>query len=264
MGWWSDIRDGALGVGTMGLSGNMDLAGDILTGGAISNAKGVSEANQINIQEAQKNRDFQERLSNTAYGRAMKDMREAGLNPMLAFDKGGASTPSGSQATVQPVRKGDIAAGLANSAKTALQLSAEIPNIKSQTASNTSTAVLNEKKAEVEQANVGAVSANTRQAEAQTKLAQQNLQKAKADTRAARAKATVEEASVPAATKHAEMDAAYAGWDAFMRRLENAAGSVGSALGNARRGWRNGSSPRTRQKPDLETRMPPTWKGKLP
>ena len=45
--------------------------------------------------ESRLSRDFQERMSSTAYQRATQDMREAGLNPMLAFSQGGASTPAG-------------------------------------------------------------------------------------------------------------------------------------------------------------------------
>lgn len=53
--------------------------------------------------EAQRNRDFQEEMSNTAISRRMQDLKNAGLNPLLAVDNAsaGASTPSGSQAQLQ-------------------------------------------------------------------------------------------------------------------------------------------------------------------
>lgn len=54
---------------------------------------------EFNAEQSQKNRDFQEYMSNTAYQRAMSDIKKAGLNPVLAYQQGGSSTPSGSSAS---------------------------------------------------------------------------------------------------------------------------------------------------------------------
>lgn len=49
--------------------------------------------------EAKTNRQFQERMANTTHQRQIKDMKKAGLNPMLAATQGGAPAPSGAQAS---------------------------------------------------------------------------------------------------------------------------------------------------------------------
>ena len=60
---------------------------------------GQKSANKTNIRLAREQMAFQERMSNTAYQRAMQDMRLAGLNPILAA-RSPASTPGGASTKV--------------------------------------------------------------------------------------------------------------------------------------------------------------------
>lgn len=64
-------------------------------------------AMNFNSTEAMKNREWQEHMSNTAYQRAVEDMKKAGLNPILAFQNGGASTPGGSAGTISGASMGE-------------------------------------------------------------------------------------------------------------------------------------------------------------
>ncbi|WNK12474.1 MAG: DNA pilot protein [Microvirus sp.] len=63
--------------------------------------QGQDDANETNVQIAEANRAFQEKMSNTAWQRGTADMQAAGINPMLAVMQGPASQPSGSLAQVQ-------------------------------------------------------------------------------------------------------------------------------------------------------------------
>lgn len=63
-------------------------------------------AMNYNSAEALANREWQEHMSSTAYQRAVEDMKKAGLNPILAFANGGASTPGGSAGTISGASMG--------------------------------------------------------------------------------------------------------------------------------------------------------------
>jgi len=87
MGWLAaaaPIFSGALQAGGSLLGGMMSASGQSAT-----NAQQMAFAQQ----QAERSREWEENMSNTAYQRAMGDMRQAGLNPMLAANLGGASTP---------------------------------------------------------------------------------------------------------------------------------------------------------------------------
>lgn len=65
------------------------------------NKEQVDAVNAFNAAEAQKNRDWQEEMSNTAHQREVKDLIAAGLNPVLSAGGQGAVTGSGAVASGQ-------------------------------------------------------------------------------------------------------------------------------------------------------------------
>lgn len=89
MGFWSIAAPLVAGV-----------AGDLIGGHSARSAQ--RRANQMNIQLQKDQQTWEERMSNTAWQRGTTDMLAAGINPMLAYSQGGASTPNVSAATVSP------------------------------------------------------------------------------------------------------------------------------------------------------------------
>lgn len=106
-----------------------------LAGGMLANEsnEGIADdATAFNAEQAQMNREFQERMSNTSYQRGMADMRQAGLNPMLAYSQGGASVPTGSTAQAQTYDYKDPISPAVGSALAAREQSVRLENMEAQ------------------------------------------------------------------------------------------------------------------------------------
>lgn len=70
--------------------------GDVL-GRFFNNASGATQQNIFNASQAQIQRDHELYMSNTAYQRAVKDMKAAGLNPASLSQ--GSATPASSSSS---------------------------------------------------------------------------------------------------------------------------------------------------------------------
>lgn len=152
------------------LPGLADIAGSLI-GGVLGYA-GQSEANSANAEIAQRQMDFQERMSNTAYQRQVADMQASGLNPMLAYSKGGgASSPAGSSYEYRSP---------AAAAVSAYESASRSSNIQAQTRTET------KRPAQVE--------AQTGQTTAETDVARAKLPQIEADTIRSRADTLLKDA----------------------------------------------------------------------
>jgi hypothetical protein len=95
------------------------------------NAYGGYRANKETKSSTARQMAFQERMSNTSHQRQVKDLRAAGINPILSAKLGGASTPQGASYTARNIGA-DFGQGFSQGSS-AMQSQAQTKQINAQT-----------------------------------------------------------------------------------------------------------------------------------
>lgn len=168
------------------------VSGAATLGGGLISGKGVSDQNAANMKIAKAQMRFQKqanakamrfskRMSNTSYQRGMKDMRRAGLNPILAYKQGGASEPAGVTSAGASARMenemapiGDAVADAPSKYLSGKIAEANIDNIKASTALSLATSALTAEKINTEEAQQNMLNTNSA-LNAQKTLTETNL-----------------------------------------------------------------------------------------
>lgn len=147
-------------------------------------------ANQQSADSVRAQLQFQERMSNTSYQRAMSDMLAAGLNPMLAYQQGGASTPGGANYRANVPTPGTALQQHATATAGRVLTAAQVRNTEQSTA--TSAASAKDLDASANLKNVQAVTEGLRQAKTSAETAKTNQEVALARANTANAEKALE------------------------------------------------------------------------
>lgn len=165
------------------LGAGASIAGGLLNfiGSGNANAANASmarEAANFNWNSMMENQRFQERMSNTAYLRSMADMRNAGLNPILAYSQGGATTPGGMGASMQAATMQNTMEGLGEGISSAAQKQKDWETAKLATEQSKNT----QSQTELNKANEVLAKSLDQKAQADAAVSAQQLHKVKEET----------------------------------------------------------------------------------
>jgi len=222
-------------AGQLGISLTNAGAGMMATAGSLIGSdmdadeqRRTNEAQMaFNREEAEKARNYQTQMSNSAYQRSMADMKAAGLNPMLAFSQGGASTPSGSPASVS-LTAAEPGEGFKTGRKAGISTAFENAKLNKELESQDSGIALN-KAAALDKLSSASLNNNS-------------AQQVKEDTRNTQLRNYIAEKLMPAQFQRAklqqkqdEIDETMVLPDAIGSRLKAALEGFGSALGGTQR-----------------------------